>query len=618
VSGQANPEPERGAHWRGEMLVPDLPARPADEFDDAARSPWQSALLCAALFAVDPVGLGGISVHAHAGPVRERWQTYLESLWPADAPRRRAPANIADDRLIGGLDIAATLRSGRPVADRGLLAEADGGFVLLAMAERLPPGTAARIAAAMDVGRVTLQRDGLATSLPARFGVVALDERIGEDEAPPGALTDRLAFAVDLDGVSWGEAAQTPAAPDCARITAAREQLGRIALGDEIVKRLCAVSLELGIGSARAAFFATRAARALAALEGRDEVREADAILATRLVLAHRARQMPAPPEEADAPPPSETPEPPDSPENAEDEQTEAALPEDIMLAAARAAIPQGLLDKLAAPNMRGAQAQAGHAGALANAAQRGRPVGVRAQPPRSGARLNVIETLRAAAPWQPLRRRQSPAPPPARGRVIIRPEDFRVTRFKQRSETVTIFIVDASGSTALARLAEAKGAVELLLADCYVRRDQVALIGFRGRSAELLLPPTRSLTRAKRSLAGLPGGGGTPLASGLSEGLKLAQAARRKGQTPVLVVLTDGRANVGIDGTGGRQRAGEDALGVARMIRSDGAMSIVIDTSPRAQMPAQHLAGALNARYVPLPFANAASLSQAVRAVQT
>jgi magnesium chelatase subunit D len=417
-----------------------------------------------------------------------------------------------------------------------------------------------------------------------------------------------------LHGVSWGEASQEAGAPDADKIAAARARLAQVSVADEIIRRLSAVSLELGIPSARAPFFAVRAARAAAALQGRDEVKEADAVLAARLVLAHRAQQMPAPPqnEEESQEPPPEPPEPPEGQDETEQKESDAPLPEDILLAAAKAAIPEGLLDSLRAPNIRAGGA-AGHAGALANAKERGRPIGVRAQAPRSGARLNVIETLRAAAPWQRLR--QSAAPTPER-RVIIRPEDFRVTRFKQRSETMTIFVVDASGSTALTRLAEAKGAVELLLADCYVRRDQVGLIGFRGRAAELLLPPTRSLTRAKRSLAGLPGGGGTPLASGLSEGLKLAQSAKRKGQTPILVLLTDGRANVGLDGSGGRKRAQDDAQSLARMIRADGLLSIVIDTSPRAQKPAQQLAAELGARYVPLPFANAASVSQAVRAV--
>jgi magnesium chelatase subunit D len=612
VSTRNGPGLEHGAHWREGMLAPDTdPPSP-----NAGPSLWQNALLGAALFAVDPVGLGGITVHAHAGPVREQWQSYLDSLWPRDAPRRRAPANVADDRLIGGLDIAATLRAGRPVADRGLLAEADGGFILLAMAERLPRSTAARITAAMDRGAAVLQRDGLAITMKTRFGVVALDESIGDDESPPGGLGDRLAFAIELDGVSWGEASQEIGAPGAGEVMSARARLPDVSVGEEILKRLCAVSLELGIPSTRAPFFAVRAARAAAALDGRDEVKEADAMLAARLVLAHRAQQLPAPPPaEDDSQDPPPEPDPPEQPEQQDDgEQSEAnaPTPEDILLAAAKAAIPDGLLASLRPANIRGGGA-AGHAGALSNAKQRGRPIGVRAEAPRSGARLNVIETLRAAAPWQRLRQTTATAPG---SRIIIRPEDFRVTRFKQRSETMTIFIVDASGSTALTRLAEAKGAVELLLADCYVRRDQVALIGFRGRTAELLLPPTRSLTRAKRSLAGLPGGGGTPLASGLSEGLQLAKSAKRKGQTPILVLLTDGRANVRLDGTGGRKGAEEDVLTVARMIRAEGLMSIFIDTSPRAQRPGQQLANTLTARYVPLPFANAASVSQAVRAL--
>jgi magnesium chelatase subunit D len=116
---------------------------------------------------------------------------------------------------------------------------------------------------------------------------------------------------------------------------------------------------------------------------------------------------------------------------------------------------------------------------------------------------------------------------------VEVRRDDFRVGRFEQRSQSTTIFVVDASGSSAFNRLAEAKGAVELLLADCYVRRDRVALLAFRGRGAELLLPPTRSLVRAKRSLAGLPGGGGTPLAAGIDAAAALADAVRRRGETP-------------------------------------------------------------------------------------
>ena len=198
--------------------------------------------------------------------------------------------------------------------------------------------------------------------------------------------------------------------------------------------------------------------------------------------------------------------------------------------------------------------------------------------------------------------------------RVQVRSEDFRITRFKQREETTTIFVVDASGSSALHRLAEAKGAVELLLADCYVRRDRVALLAFRGRGAELLLPPTRSLVRAKRSLASLPGGGGTPLASGIGAAATLADAVRRRGETPTVIFLTDGHANVSRDGSGSRVHAEEDAIVAAKVMRAAGFKALLLDTSPRPQPLARRIADEMGARYLPLPYADATMLSRAIR----
>ncbi|WP_128566586.1 VWA domain-containing protein, partial [Methylobacterium crusticola] len=158
----------------------------------------------------------------------------------------------------------------------------------------------------------------------------------------------------------------------------------------------------------------------------------------------------------------------------------------------------------------------AGRAGAAALQARRGRPAGTRPGDPRTG-RIALVETLRAAAPWQRLRGRDEARP------IRVEPGDIRIRRLVHRTETTTIFAVDASGSAALERLAEAKGAVELLLAQAYVRRDRVALVAFRGSGAELVLPPTRSLVRARRGLAGLPGGGGTPLAAGIAAAEALA-----------------------------------------------------------------------------------------------
>ena len=237
----------------------------------------------------------------------------------------------------------------------------------------------------------------------------------------------------------------------------------------------------------------------------------------------------------------------------------------------------------------------------------RGRPAGVRIGDPRSGARLHVLETLRAAAPRQKLR-------PPAPHGVAVRKEDFRVVRTRPRTQTTTLFLVDASGSTALHRLGEAKGAVELLLDECYVRRDQVALLAFRGKGAELLLPPTGSLVRAKRCLGALPGGGGTPLASGLDAVRLLAEGIRRRGRVPSIIVMTDGRANVARDGGPGRARAEADALAAARLIRASGVATLLIDTSIRPAAPARTLAQEMGARCLALPHADAAALSRVAR----
>ena len=275
-----------------------------------------------------------------------------------------------------------------------------------------------------------------------------------------------------------------------------------------------------------------------------------------------------------------------------------------MILAAVQAALPPDVLAALRASGRSRARSQ-GKAGVLQKSNKRGRPAGVLRGDLRSGARLNVIETLRAAAAWQPLRRREAAmaGKESAQPRILIRKDDFRISRFKQRTETATIFVVDASGSAALHRLAEAKGAVELLLADCYIRRDQVALIAFRGSVAELLLPPTRSLARAKRSLAGLPGGGGTPLAQGLDTAFALSDLIRRKGQTPTVILLTDGRANIARDGGQGRPRAEQDAISAARQFRAAGVTAVLVDTSPRPGTSAETLATEMGARYLPLPL---------------
>ena len=580
----------------------------------------------AALFAVDPCGLGGVALRGSASPLRDEWLACFKKLLPAGTPQRRIPLNINDAALLGGLDLGATLSAGRPIAQHGVLAHADGGVVMLAMAERVALGTAARLAAVLDTQEVAVERDGLALRLPARLGVVALDEGMSDDEQVPTALLDRLAFLHQLKATHPGDGAYEWTAEDIAN---ARTLLPNVKVPDDIVQALCAAALALGVYSLRAPLFAVKAARCAAALDGVLAVTEAHAALAAKLVLAPRATQLPQAQDESDgeqeqsetppepelqeqtadqAPAPDEPP--PSDPADINNSQTLA----DNVLEAAQAAIPAGLLAALQVGQAAKARAQAaGRSGAVQKSQTRGRPMGVRRGEPRAGARLNVIETLRAAAPWQKLRERQNPTPA-NRKRIHVRREDFSVTRFKQVGQTTTLFVVDASGSSALNRLAEAKGAVELLLADCYVRRDRVAVLAFRGKTVELLLPPTRSLARAKRSLAGLPGGGGTPLATAIDAARELAEQISRRGETPVIVLLTDGRGNIARDGSPGRSKAGEDALAAARQLRASSITALLLDTSPQPQAAAQVLATEMGAAYVPLPYAGAQAVSRVVQ----
>lgn len=634
-------------------LAADRPAATADSQAD----PLADALAVATLLALDPVGLGGVVLRSPHGPARDAWLALVRARLPAGTPQRRLPAGADTAALLGGMDVPASLQAGRPVLQQGLLTQADGGLLTVAMAERLPRATAALLASALDSGEVRLERDGLARRLPARWGVVALDEGCEADEEVPAALGERLAFrleAASLDalhalvgddalGADEADAQQDRAAA----LSQARARLPQVRVDEALIQALCGAALALGIDSMRGPWLALRAARAAAAWDGRLEVEARDAALAARLVLAHRATCLPAPPEAAERPspidpttePPGDAAEPPEAsppppqaadapaprPTDADAPAPDPADPADLaerLVQAAQAALPPGLLALLAQGARHRARSRggAGRAGELRLSQQRGRPVGARRAVPRGGARLHLLDTLRAAAPWQRVRAGLAPSLPAAAAagraspRVRVHREDFHVRRFKQRTTTTTVFVVDASGSSALHRLAEAKGAVELLLADCYVRRDRVAVLGFRGQQADLLLPPTRSLTRAKRSLAGLPGGGGTPLASALEATRGLVEGLRRGGDTPVVVLLTDGRANVARDGTPGRQKATDDALSAAQALRTLGAHSLLLDTGPQPQAAAQALALRMGATYLPLPHANAQALSGAVR----
>ena len=560
--------------------------RPPDAAGDAR--------LAIEAFACAPRALGALTLRGPADPPRDAMLKALRAALPAAAPWIRMPVHVGDDALHGAPDLAATLAAGRLVVERGLFARAAGGLLVAASAERIGAVLAAKVAAALDGD--------------AGFGLVLLDEGV-DDEALPPSLAERVALTVRP---------VASALPDPARIERACATWRDVRVADERIEAIAAVAQALGVGSARATWQALCVTRIAAALEGRAEATDDDVARAARVVLAPKATRLP-PGEESPEPPaeaaPDEPPEPPrpadESPEDATARTDDDRPLEDRVLDAAQAAIPAGLLALLAAGRTRASRGgDAGREGAMTASLQRGRSIGSRRGTPRGGARLALIDTLRAAAPWQNLRRQASGDAT----RVHVSREDLRVQRRVQQRATTTIFAIDASGSQAMHRLAEAKGAVELLLADCYARRDRVAVIAFRGRDAQVLLAPTRSLVRAKRQLAGLPGGGGTPLAAGLAAAQDMAQAVRRGGATPLVVLLTDGRANVSRDGTGGREAAQRDMLIAARHFAASATPALLIDTSAQPGAAAPALAAALGARCVALPYAQAHALSQAVR----
>ncbi len=542
---------------------------------DDLPSAWDRALTGLALLAIDP-GLGGIGLRARAGPVRESFVAMLGML---PLPSVRLHPAMGDDALFGGLDLSGTLTAGRVVAARGLLAQ-PAAFVL-PMAERATAGLAARLGMMLDGGGGCL---------------IALDEG-AEDEALVAGLGERLAFGVDLSGVALGDVTGFPWEP--AEIAAGRGALPDVEAGPEVVGEIVAIMEAFGVESGRAGLFALRAARAHAALWGRDAVTAEDIEAAAGLVIAARATRMPEPAPEREQGEPA-----PEPGENRETQGEDIVLPEELLIEAVRALLPDDLLDRLRAQKARIGKGEG--SGAARKGNRRGRPLPSRPGRMGDGARVDLVATLRVAAPWQKLR--TGPG-------VKVRAGDLRFRRFEEKSDRLLVFAVDASGSAALARLGEAKGAVELLLAQAYARRDHVALIGFRGTGAEVLLPPTRSLVQTKRRLAALPGGGGTPLAAGLKAALGMADQARRRGLTPTVIVLTDGRANIALDGRADRAKAGEEAQAVGRALRAQGVDAVVIDTGNRPEPALKSLAQAMDGVWLPMPRADAQRLSKAVAA---
>lgn len=537
---------------------------------------WERACLALDLLAIDPEGLRGLVVRARAGPVRD---TLVAALSGLKQPLIKLHPAMPRDALLGGLDLSRTLSSGHLVQTEGLLQRP--GTWVLTMAERCPPDLAAILSTALDA------RPDAA--------LILLDEGSEPDERAPTVLAERLAFHLSLDGIGRLEAKPPPK-----RIAMKNDTV----LPDQAIASLTTLASGLGIASLRAPTLTIAAARAHACLKGRELVNEDDIRIAAELVLAARATQFPPEPSDDDAPREA----PPDGPQDhTEDARGSHEFPDEILIDAVKALLPPDLLELTLARPSRSAKGSG--AGQRTKGNRRGRPLPSRPGRLDGTARLDLVATLRAAAPWQTMRRRGN-------GPVKVLPSDVHLRRYEEKSDRLVIFAVDASGSAALARLAEAKGAVELLLARSYAARDHVALIGFRGTEADLLLPPTRSLVQTKRRLAALPGGGGTPLALGLQAAAELASTSRAQGLSPMLALLTDGRANIALDGSSNRAQAVADSERIALWLKSEGIPAIVLDVGTRPQPKLADLSKRMDASYLPLPRADAARMSEVLGAM--
>lgn len=281
----------------------------------------------------------------------------------------------------------------------------------------------------------------------------------------------------------------------------------------------------------------------------------------------------------------------------------------DHVIAAVRTVLPE--LNEPGASKRAGRSGSAGQLAARKGGGRRGRPGRCKAGVPGRDGSLDVIGTLLAAAADG---RRAGEEGPALR---VTRP-DIRIRTVQPSRCQATVFAVDASGSSELARLAEVKGAIESVLARSYARRDEMALIAFRRTRAETIIPRTRSLARARRELQAMPSGGATPLAAGLMEALAEAIRAEQGGSGALIVVLTDGGANIALDGRADRAAAREDGLKTARAIAASGIPAVLIDSNPRPAARLRELATAMNARCLPLPRLQPEQIADALSAART
>jgi len=595
----------------------------------------ESLALCA--FLAQPARYGGILIRsARPGPVRQAFEALLRRMvnvsdTASGLRLARLPASTPSETLRPSLDVVQTLAAREPIYDPGWIDCHRDCIVLVSMAERIEPALAQELAQALDQRRLLL---------------VLLEESVGDEPGVPPILFDRMPLVVVQDRLLPPEQSTDEWVRQLEQVIQAWpvSAHGRLELSSDQWRRLAAIASVLDIPSLRPPLATGRLAIDLTRQASPRARKVSDERVDQALVagLVPHARRWPeqVPDQGNDDQQPSAEASESDDPGHSHDQPQET----DQSQAPVQGALEQSSTDHQNQQDHHDQQAveaalvdlQRGLLGAhgmdprrpmrSGQARREGGRAGQRSWHPSRGRRLRVtawkrgqparqlawVKVLERALPLQDMRRRVSPS----EDRLLLMPSDLRIWRRQHRRPLTTIFLVDASGSMAATRLAEAKGAVQTLLAECYVRRDQVALMSFGGQGVRVNLPPTRSLVAAKRALTALPGGGASPVAAGLQAVIRLVDRLAQQGEDATIVVLSDGRANVCLDGEVNRTLAGQQAERAARALASQALRAIWIDASPRPEQAAQVLAHAMAADYYPLPFASASQIHGLVSSV--